>query len=95
MLRLVGKPLEWAFIGVVRLYQTLVSPLLPRTCRFYPSCSQYMIEALRRKGPIIGLYMGIWRIMRCNPFCEGGYDPVVPPDEINDHIASPGDDTNA
>lgn len=76
MLRLAGKPLEWLFIGLVRGYQTFISPLLPRTCRFYPSCSQYMIEALRKKGPIIGFLKGIWRVMRCNPWCEGGYDPV-------------------
>ena len=75
-LRLAGKPLEWGLIGAVRLYQLTVSPLLPRTCRFYPSCSRYMIEALRQKGPVIGLLQGLWRIMRCNPLCKGGYDPV-------------------
>ncbi|MFW6457444.1 MAG: membrane protein insertion efficiency factor YidD [Planctomycetota bacterium] len=68
--------MEWFFIGIVRGYQTFISPLMPRTCRFYPSCSQYMIDALRRRGPIIGLCLGIWRVIRCNPLSEGGYDPV-------------------
>jgi hypothetical protein len=76
VLRLIGKPLEWMLIGAVRLYQLCISPLLPRTCRFYPSCSRYMIDALRKNGPVIGLLQGLWRIMRCNPFCRGGYDPV-------------------
>ncbi|MFP4176906.1 MAG: membrane protein insertion efficiency factor YidD [Candidatus Brocadiia bacterium] len=81
LLRLLGKPLEWLIIGLVRVYQLLISPLLPRTCRFYPSCSQYMIDAVKHRGPVIGLLMGIWRVMRCNPFCKGGYDPVEPPEQ--------------
>lgn len=88
-----GKPLEWTFIVLIRLYQTFISPLLPRTCRFYPSCSRYMIEALRKKGPIIGLYMGIWRIIRCNPLSEGGYDPVEPPEEHPPKSETPSDET--
>jgi putative membrane protein insertion efficiency factor len=64
-------------IGLVRLYQLLVSPLLPKTCRFLPSCSQYMIEAIQHYGVLTGLARGCWRVIRCNPFCPGGYDPVV------------------
>lgn len=75
-LRVAGKPLEWVLILAVRLYQLCISPLLPRTCRFHPSCSRYMIEALRQNGPVVGLLQGLWRIVRCNPLCEGGYDPV-------------------
>ena len=60
----------------VRLYQATVSPLVGPRCRFHPSCSQYMIDALREKGPLRGLFMGVRRILKCHPFNSGGYDPV-------------------
>ena len=82
-LRITGKPVEWLLIAMVRAYQWTISPLLPNTCRFTPSCSRYMIEALQKKGPVIGLLKGVWRIMRCNPLCRGGYDPVERPPEQN------------
>jgi len=63
-------------ISLVRLYQRLLSPWLPRTCRFMPSCSEYFIEAVQKRGAIVGTLKGCWRILRCNPFCPGGYDPV-------------------
>jgi putative membrane protein insertion efficiency factor len=63
-------------IGLVRLYQLTLGPLLPPTCRFTPSCSQYMIESLRRKGLVRGLIAGIARLFRCGPWHPGGYDPV-------------------
>ena len=59
----------------VRGYQYLIRPLLPPTCRFEPGCSQYFILAVRKYGPIVGAAKGVWRICRCNPFCQGGYDP--------------------
>ncbi len=62
-------------IGLVRLYQMTLSPLLGQTCRFHPSCSQYMIEAVRKYGLIVGAWRGIKRIARCHPFHPGGYDP--------------------
>ncbi len=65
-------------IGAVRLYQRSVSRWLPPTCRFQPSCSAYMIEAVERHGVVRGVGMGLWRILRCNPFCRGGDDPVPP-----------------
>lgn len=65
-----------AAIGLVGLYQRLLSPLLPPSCRFTPSCSQYTIEAIRRYGAFRGSIMGAWRILRCNPFSKGGEDPV-------------------
>ncbi len=66
-------------IGAVRLYQqTLHGFFGYGACRFTPTCSHYMIEALRVHGPWRGLKLGIWRILRCNPFCHGGYDPVPP-----------------
>lgn len=70
--------LAMGLIGMVRLYQVLLSPWLGRQCRFVPTCSQYFIEAVTRRGPLKGSMMGVWRILRCNPFCKGGYDPVEP-----------------
>jgi len=60
----------------VRFYRRYISPLFGARCRFYPSCSAYMLEAVERYGAIKGVGMGIWRILRCNPFSKGGYDPV-------------------
>ena len=63
-------------IGLARLYQATLSPLIGRHCRFQPTCSQYFIEAVRLRGPLVGAALGIWRILRCHPFSRGGYDPV-------------------
>ena len=60
----------------VRAYQVVLGPLLPAACRFYPSCSAYMIEALERHGAMRGGLMGIRRILRCHPLHAGGFDPV-------------------
>jgi putative membrane protein insertion efficiency factor len=65
----------FVLVTLVRLYQWLVSPLLGRRCRFYPSCSEYFIGAVRKYGAISGSLRGIWRICRCHPFHPGGYDP--------------------
>lgn len=63
-------------IWLVRGYKRFISPLLPPSCRYYPTCSSYMITALSRHGLIKGLLMGTARILRCNPFVKGGFDPV-------------------
>jgi putative membrane protein insertion efficiency factor len=63
-------------ITLIRLYKYLLSPLLPGRCRFYPTCSEYSIEALKRYGFLKGVYLSFKRIIRCNPFNPGGYDPV-------------------
>ena len=63
-------------IVLVRGYQKVISPLLGHNCRFTPTCSQYMIQAIQVHGPAKGLLLGLWRILRCNPFHKGGYDPV-------------------
>lgn len=63
------------FIGLVRVYQRFISPLFPPSCRYQPTCSAYMIEALQKHG-LKGMLMGIARIARCHPFVAGGEDPV-------------------
>ena len=76
-------------IGLVRLYQKYISPLKPPCCRFTPTCSAYAIEAFSKRGFFVGLILTVWRILRCNPFSKGGYDPVPerglrnPPDRRN------------
>ncbi len=64
-----------AAIGMVQLYQYLISPLLGRTCRFYPSCSQYFILSVQKFGLLRALWKGTCRICRCHPWNSGGYDP--------------------
>jgi putative membrane protein insertion efficiency factor len=63
-------------MSALRGYQRFVSPALPSACRFYPTCSQYMLEAVERHGALQGIWMGIRRLTRCHPFHEGGFDPV-------------------
>ncbi|MCR4592601.1 MAG: membrane protein insertion efficiency factor YidD [Bacteroidaceae bacterium] len=60
----------------IRFYQKCISPLTPPSCRFTPTCSQYAIEAIRKHGPIKGMYLAIRRILRCHPWGGSGYDPV-------------------
>ena len=63
-------------IYIIGLYRRFISPLKKPCCRFYPTCSAYAIEAIEKKGALKGSLMAIWRVLRCNPFSEGGYDPV-------------------
>ena len=63
-------------ILLIRFYQKFISPMFPAKCRFYPTCSQYTLEAVKEHGAIKGTYLGIKRILKCHPFHEGGYDPV-------------------
>lgn len=60
----------------IRFYQRFISPLTPPSCRFTPTCSQYALEALRKHGPLRGLYLAVRRILRCHPWGGSGYDPV-------------------
>jgi putative membrane protein insertion efficiency factor len=60
----------------IRAYQYVVSPMLGPRCRYYPSCSEYAVQAVEGYGILRGLVLGVWRILRCNPFSRGGYDPV-------------------
>lgn len=66
----------WLGIGLVRLYQWTLRPVIGANCRFAPSCSEYAIQALRGHGAVRGAGMAAWRVLRCNPWNEGGYDPV-------------------
>lgn len=61
---------------MLRFYKRWISPCLPSACRFYPTCSEYMMEAIERHGVARGLGLGARRLLRCHPFCEGGFDPV-------------------
>ena len=72
--RIVRLPAD-LLVLCVRAYQWLLSPLLGGRCRFYPSCSEYFILAVRKYGAVSGLLRGVWRILRCHPFHPGGYDP--------------------
>lgn len=64
-------------LAPLRFYRRFLSRLKPMpTCRFLPTCSEYAIEAIERRGPIVGVAKAMWRIVRCNPLCRGGYDPV-------------------
>lgn len=63
-------------VGIIRCYQRAISPLLPNSCRFYPTCSEYVVQAVEKYGVLKGLFMGIKRVLKCHPFHPGGYDPL-------------------
>ncbi len=72
-------PLQWPkkiALGLIRVYQYIISPLFPPSCRFTPTCSRYAIEAIERYGFVKGVFLAIKRIARCHPFTRGGYDPL-------------------
>jgi len=61
---------------LLSVYKFWISPILPSACRFYPTCSEYMFQAVEKHGAARGVWMGLRRLVRCHPFCEGGFDPV-------------------
>jgi putative membrane protein insertion efficiency factor len=71
-----GHVLNWALQMMIRCYQLLVSPLLPPSCRYLPSCSDYALEAIARHGALVGLGLALRRLARCHPWGGSGYDPV-------------------
>jgi uncharacterized protein len=80
----VGSPARWALskamrkvaLAPIEIYQRLVSPALPRRCKYEPTCSRYAARAVERYGILRGLVLATWRLLRCNPWSHGGYDPV-------------------
>ena len=76
LLHWLKKLVIWLLLLPIYFYKTAISPLTPPSCRFSPSCSTYAIEAIRRHGPLRGLYLAIRRILRCHPWGGSGYDPV-------------------
>ncbi len=72
-------------IAFIRVYQYAISPMLGRRCKYYPSCSNYAVGTLREHGVFRGLALASWRLLRCNPFSYGGYDPVPPRHEVCEH----------
>jgi len=72
------SPVQRLLLRLIGVYRRWVSPLLPRACRFYPSCSEYASEAVATHGAARGSVLAVTRLMRCHPWCEGGVDPVPP-----------------
>jgi uncharacterized protein len=66
-----------ALCGLIALYRRYISPFTLPSCRFTPTCSRYALDAVRRYGVIKGGWLACWRVLRCNPFCHGGYDPLL------------------
>jgi len=69
-------PMKFIIVKLLKVYQFIISPLMHPSCRYNPTCSQYMIDAVEKKGIVWGICLGIWRVLRCNPFGGSGYDPV-------------------
>ena len=74
--RTVRNVLSAPFTVLIKFYRVCIGPYIPKTCRFEPSCSTYALEAFRNWGPFKGLYLTVWRLLRCNPWGGSGYDPV-------------------
>jgi putative membrane protein insertion efficiency factor len=70
------NPVKALFVGLIRFYQKVISPGIPGRCKYYPSCSQYALDAVKEYGAARGFVLAVWRVLRCNPFSYGGYDPV-------------------
>ncbi|MDN4754155.1 membrane protein insertion efficiency factor YidD [Porphyromonadaceae bacterium W3.11] len=76
IIKAIRSLLIWLLLLPIRFYRRFISPMLPSSCRFTPTCSQYGMEAIKKHGPFKGLALTIWRILRCNPWGGSGYDPV-------------------
>ena len=70
--------IERAMVRLLRTYKKFISPLLPPACRFEPTCSEYAVEAIKIHGAAHGAWLALRRLLRCHPFCRGGFDPVPP-----------------
>ena len=76
------SPFQFVVLQLLRAYKWAVSPMLPPSCRYVPTCSEYAMEAVERYGAIRGGWMGLIRLLRCHPFVKGGYDPVTARDAL-------------
>ena len=83
----INAPISWFFLALIRFYQRAISPVLPPSCRFFPTCSAYTALAIERHGAFWGTLLGAWRICRCTPLSKGGFDPV--PEVLNPRFSSP------
>ncbi|MCK5832963.1 membrane protein insertion efficiency factor YidD [bacterium] len=70
--------IKWPFLGLIKIYQMSIGRVIPNSCRFYPSCSQYAYEAIESHGIFKGAWLSLRRLSRCHPFNIGGFDPVPP-----------------
>ena len=71
-----GKMMSWILIGIIKVYQTTISPFFPATCRYTPTCSEYGVEAIKKHGAVKGGWLTLKRIGSCHPWGGNGYDPV-------------------
>lgn len=76
ILLFISNTLSSVFKGIIKGYKIIISPLLPPSCKFYPTCSEYSYDAIERFGPVRGLFLSIKRIVRCSGLSNGGYDPL-------------------
>src|SRR5205809_2324493 len=89
MYELMTRILTAVIVALLRGDKWVLSPILPPACRYVPTCSEYAAEAVDRHGALRGAAMTVWRLLRCNPFVQGGYDPV-PLDHVASGVHSPG-----
>ena len=75
------------FLAILRFYKRCISPLLPNACIYTPTCSEYAMEAIEKHGVLKGTGLAIWRLLRCNPFAKGGYDPVPEPKKHKENLS--------
>jgi uncharacterized protein len=71
-----ARSMRTILVSILKFYKAVISPWLPPSCRFVPTCSEYAREAIERHGALRGSGMAVWRLLRCQPFCAGGHDPV-------------------
>ena len=81
-----GRAVKRVLLWLLRFYKRIISPLLPDACIYTPTCSEYAMEAIEKHGVIKGTGLAVWRILRCNPFAKGGYDPVPEPKKHKESI---------
>jgi hypothetical protein len=79
----ISRAAVWLLLMCIRFYQAVFAPVMPVGCKFYPSCSQYAVEAITRHGALRGVRLAAARLLRCRPFTQGGFDPVPDPDDLS------------